>query len=364
MKNTITIILITIFNIALAIMSFIVPFKLIWSIIFCVGLILSLGFLSFAIFKRPKWKNLGLTFAILVQFVVVLFIIFYYTGVLSNFNSIENIRKYFEGFGIWAWAIFLAIQIAQVVILPIPGQITTIAGVIIFGPWITFVISSIAIMLGSTICFAMGRLIGSKLAYKLFDKELVEKYRNLLAKKGKVLLPIMFLFPIFPDDMLCFVAGMTKLSWTYFIITTFTTRLIGVACICWLGSGEIIPFRGWGIPVWIVLIILMAIAIYLLLKYQEQFEQLIIKIFSRKNKKDKKQLAKEKQEEVIQNTLDNQQIGHKDYVNFENHLNTKNDYVDFENLENSNGIQTNEYNDKSIKENNTNNTNDTKNSDN
>ena len=340
MKKFITLFVLGLLSAGCIAMSWIAPFYLVWSITFTVCLATTYIFLLITWIKNHKWYKFGLVGNILVLFIVILFTIFYYTGLLSHFSSLDSAREWFESFGAWAWIIFFLIQVAQVVILPIPAQITTIAGVIILGAWKAFIISAIAILLGSYICFAIGRWFGVKVAYKLASKETVDKYRNLLTKKGKLLLPVMFIFPAFPDDLLCFIAGTTKMTWRYFIIITILTRLFAIACICWFGSGELIPFSGWGIPVWIVIGILIIIAIFLIFKYQEQIEDWIIATFTKGGKQkilDKKK--KQAEQKLLEEVDTNQKQDSKYYVNFEDAEKTKNDYVNFEKLDQSNGTQ-------------------------
>ena len=240
----------------------------------------------------------------------------------------------------YAWLFFFLIQFAQVVILPIPAQLTTIAGVLIFGPLITFIISGIAIVLGSFVCFAIGRHFGVKIAYKIATKETVDKYRNLLTKKGKVLLPIMFLLPAFPDDLMCFVAGTTKIKWLYFIVVVIITRLIGIGLTCWFGSGEIIPFHGWGIPVWIALGVFFSFAIYFLIKYQEFVEDWITSLFVKNGRqKIKNKRQRKKRNAIIESSNQMQKQNSKQYVNFEDAQKSQNEYVNFESLKNSKGIE-------------------------
>lgn len=319
-------------------MSWIAPFYLVWSIVFTIVLAISYILLLGTQILNHKWKNLSLTISIIAICVVALFVIFYYTGLLSHFSSLEEARAWFESFGAWTWIIFFLIQVAQVVILPIPSQITTIAGVLIFGAWKTFVISAVAIVLASYLCFGIGRWVGVKVAYKIASKETVDKYRNLLTKKGRLLLPIMFLFPAFPDDLLCFIAGTTKMTWRYFIIITLLTRLVGIACICWLGSGDLIPFSGWGIPVWIVIGILMAIAIFILIKYQEQIEDWIIATFTKDGKEKIAQKRKKQKQQQLDQEIVASQDDKRSYINFEDATKTKDGYVNFESQEKSNGI--------------------------
>ena len=55
-----------------------------------------------------------------------------------------------------------------------------------------------------------------------------------------------------------------------------------------LGSGTIIPFSGWGIPVWIVLVLFAIVCFYLSIRYQQQIENFIMKLSGK--------MSKEKQE--------------------------------------------------------------------
>lgn len=343
MKKILTLIILGLLSAGCTIMSWIAPFYLLWSIVFSVCAVGSYVFMLVTWLLNHKWYKIGLVANVLIIFIVVLFIIFYYTGLLSHFSSLEEAREWFSSFGAWAWIIFFLIQIAQVVILPIPAQITTIAGVLIFGAWKAFIISAIATLIGSYICFGIGKWFGVKVAYKLASKETVDKYRNLLTKKGRLLLPVMFLFPAFPDDLLCFIAGTTKMTWRYFVIITILTRIISIACICWLGSGELIPFSGWGIPVWIVIGILMLACIILIFKYQEQIEEWIIRTFTKKGKQKISSQKKKQAQELLNKEIDESQTqDYQNYVNFEDSSKTKKVYVNFDQYNNSNGIENKE----------------------
>lgn len=264
----------------------IAPFYLWLSIVLTVMLSAVVFLCIFFYFKKHKYYSITCVIYYLCSFLIIIFAIFYFTGLIENFRDIESARQWFDSFGILSWLMLFFIQLLQVIILPIPAQVTTIAGVLIFGALQCFVISATAIIVGSLICFGIGKWLGVQVAYKVADKETVDKYRKLLDKKGKVLLPVFFLLPCFPDDLLCFVAGATTMTWKFFIVVTLLTRTIGVACICWLGSGELIPFSGWGIPVWIVLGVLLAVVIFFFLKYQNKIENWIINKFT--NKKNKK----------------------------------------------------------------------------
>ena len=100
-----------------------------------------------------------------------------------------------------------------------------------------------------------------------------KKTGTLLYDKGKYIFFLMLLFPVFPDDVLCLIAGMTTMSYKFFLMTIILTRPIGIAMTCYLGGGDIIPYtEHWGIACWAVIIVFIVLAFWLAYKYKTQIE--------------------------------------------------------------------------------------------
>lgn len=291
MKKTLSLIFSTLISAGLISLCFLTPcFSTLWQIIFTVVISLTLVAIFVTSFTLKKFYKTAILFLILEVAIVGIYLALYYSGLLVHFESKETLQALIESFGAWGPIIFFVLELAQVILIPFPAQITTLAGIFAFGALKAFFISSLAIISGSIIAFAIGRSLGVPVLYKISNKEKVDKYRKIISKKGRMLLPIMFLFPMFPDDLLCFIAGTTTMSWTYFIIVTLATRLIGVGCICLFMGGDLIPFSGWGIPVWIVLIALLVTTALILLKYQDKIEQFIIDKFTKQKKSKKEEI--------------------------------------------------------------------------
>ena len=258
-------------------------------------------YLTKFIFKR-LYKTMVLVI-ILETILMGAYVALHYSGLLVHFQDKDTLRAWLQSFGVWGYAIFFLIQLAQVILIPIPSQITTIAGSIAFGFWPAFLISTAAIIFGSVVAFGIGKIFGDKVAYKIAEKETVEKYKNALTKRSILLLPIMFLFPLFPDDLLCFIAGSTEMSWLYFITVTVLTRPIGIACTCFFLGGDVIPFSGWGIPVWIAIVIFLAVTCFFLFKYQEKITNWLIEKFSPKASKNQNNKHVDDKQNLNQNKI-------------------------------------------------------------
>ena len=92
----------------------------------------------------------------------------------------------------------------------------------------------------------------------------------------------MMVFPMFPDDILCVVAGLTNMSFSFFIITNLIARGIGLATTVWFGSGAIIPYHGWGLIVWGLLILLILTLFYLSVRYKDKIDTILSVLFRNK----------------------------------------------------------------------------------
>ena len=228
--------------------------------------------------RKSKWIKTLIIVVCLVAVVLAIYLPLQLSGALSKIDSAEELRQLILSGGVYSYLIFFLIQFLQTTILPIPAFVTTVAGSLVFGPWLASLISFISVMLASLLCFFLGRRVGHKLLVWVIGEEDAIKWKTKL-EKGKYMFFLMMLFPVFPDDILCIVVGaVTTMSYKFFIVTNLITRPISILCTCFLGRGYLIPFTGWGIPVWIGIVIVGAVLFYLSIKFQPQIENLMEKL--------------------------------------------------------------------------------------
>lgn len=199
-------------------------------------------------------------------------------GIVEKFNSVDKIRKYVEDAGFFSFIIFMLFQILQTTILQIPSIIVTFAGVLIFGPIKAFVLSFVSIMLGSILMFWFGRKFGRRFLNFLFGETISNRWIEKL-EHGKYLFFLMMLFPLFPDDILCAVAGYAKMSFKFFFWTNVIARSLGIAATCFFAGGNLIPFSGWGIAVWFMIAGAVLLMFYLSVKFQNKIDLICNQVF-------------------------------------------------------------------------------------
>lgn len=234
--------------------------------------------------KKKKTIRITLVIAIFAIFICAIYFILRFTGLLESINSVNKIRDLIISFGFYGRLGFVIIQFLQVTFLPIPSTITTLAGVLIYGPLQAGFLSLSGILLGSTFAFWLGKKFGTKLVTYMVGEKSCKKWVKYLSS-AKYTFFIMMLLPVFPDDILCLVAGLTNMSWGFFIFTNLISRPIGIFTTAYLGSGMIIPYHGWGLAVWGAILLIVGISMYLSIKYRENIENFINKLFSKKDNK-------------------------------------------------------------------------------
>ena len=201
----------------------------------------------------------------------------YATGFFQAVGSQEALGEYIARCTPWAHLAYFGIQLASVVIAPIPSNITAAAGAHLFGLWPSFLLTWGAVTLGSALVFLLARLLGQRFACQFVGEKLSKKYLDLIRRKRDVFLLLAFLFPFFPDDLLCILAGLTDISFKRFFLLAVLARPWGLLVACMVGSSTV------SIPLWgMVLLGVAGLAVFLLaMKYGDKVEELIIKRLDR-----------------------------------------------------------------------------------
>lgn len=236
-----------------------------------------LSFLFF--FKRwDGWLKVNFVIVIIITLFTWGYYLFVVFDLLKYINNPEDMRALIDSAGVWSYLVYVLVQFLQVTFIPIPAVVTTLAGTVLFGPGIATLLSFAGILLGSLTAFIIGDKLGEKVVRWIVGEKNVQKYGSMLYDKGKYMFFLMMLFPVFPDDVLCLIAGMTTMSYRFFITTILLTRPIGIAMTCYLGGGYVIPYTEvWGLIVWGVIILAIVAAFWLSYRYKDKIEVLVNK---------------------------------------------------------------------------------------
>ncbi|MCK9536969.1 MAG: hypothetical protein M0R05_05260, partial [Bacilli bacterium] len=86
--------------------------------------------------------------------------------------------------------------------------------------------------------------------------------------------------------IICFIAGITLISWRFFALSVLVLRPVPIIFMCVLGTGEIIPFHGFGLVIWGIIILFFIIGSNYIWKNWSKVNNFLEKVnksFSQKN---------------------------------------------------------------------------------
>lgn len=135
----------------------------------------------------------------------------------------------------WGWlapVVFVVIQALQVVVSPIPGEITGPVGGALFGTAWGLVYSTIGLTIGTVICFGLGRMWGEPLIRPWLSERNWHNLKFILEAEGAILCFILYLIPGFPKDIISYLFGMSPMPFWVFAIISTVGRLPGT----WISS--------------------------------------------------------------------------------------------------------------------------------
>lgn len=210
-----------------------------------------------------------------ILFMLVFEIVFSFDAVgITISNWISSINSWIVYFVIWL-VVFI-----QVTIVPIPMWVVINAAVIIPGinlsletvnGWLFVAIVLSATLFGVIIAYIIGRKFGvSAIKWCAGDERSFNRWSEFINKKGKIWYALSVILPVFPDDILCFVAGALKFNFVIFLIINVFCRLVGIIAMI-LTLSTLQSFNNGGFPfsvlLWAILLLACVIAC-VILKYK------------------------------------------------------------------------------------------------
>jgi uncharacterized membrane protein YdjX (TVP38/TMEM64 family) len=184
-------------------------------------------------------------------------------GCYDRFCDREWVRQMMQASGWTASAVFVVLQVGQVVFAPIPGDVTGILGGYLFGPFGGTLLSTLGLTIGSMLNFLIGHFLGERVVRRMVSCETYAKYNELVQYKGILVIFIFFLVPGFPKDYLCLFLGLTTLPAGVFFVVSTVGRIPGTVALSLQGA-SIFGKNYMFFVILTVLCLLFAVAAYLL----------------------------------------------------------------------------------------------------
>ena len=212
--------------------------------------------------RKKVIERLCISGLILGAVILAAYLVMKYFGLTDL--SREELQEFIKSTGAIAPLVFIFISFLQVTFVPIPGWVSILAGNYVFGFWESFLYSYIGMFIGSVLAYWLGRLLGRPyINWVAGSKEEADKWMKKLNGRENAFLFFAFLFPAFPDDLLCSVAGVFPMSFPLFIVMQLITRATSISATILFMSGDFIPYEGWGLWVMGIIVAICIVIVYL-----------------------------------------------------------------------------------------------------
>ena len=184
--------------------------------------------------------------ALLVLAALIVPLILWRDQIRAVFMEPQRLTAAVRSTGPWAPLAFIGLYVAQSIAAPIPGQALNFAAGYLFGLIPGILYSWLGLIIGTTAALLLARYLGRPLVQRLIAPAALEKMDRLAENRGLIFFFLVFLVPGLPDDIACFVAGLTSLPLLALIAVSAIGRLPSVVASVWLGThAQQLPWQGW-----------------------------------------------------------------------------------------------------------------------
>jgi uncharacterized membrane protein YdjX (TVP38/TMEM64 family) len=187
--------------------------------------------------NQAEWGLLfGLAVLGLLAFILLSPLKGWTTHTMTLLGDKENARTYILSYQPYSALYFIGLQIFQVIISVIPGELAGFVGGFIFGSGLGFLYSTIGLILGTCIAVVIGRVFERVFLEKIIPQRLLDRFSSRIERWGLLSVFIFFLMPGVPKDYMSYLIGLTRLPLVPFIIVSSVARMPGTLVLSLQGA--------------------------------------------------------------------------------------------------------------------------------
>ncbi|MCC6109785.1 MAG: VTT domain-containing protein [Denitrobacterium sp.] len=178
--------------------------------------------------KSDLVKIIGLA-AFIVLSVLVVKLCWPYLGLLFEDGGLDLMVAKIHEAGPLGVLVLLALQLLQIIVAFIPGEVVQVAAGMIYGPWGGSAIILVGCMISSYLIYQLVHRLGQPFVADMVSIEHLGKIRT-FEQSGRldIMVFILFLIPGLPKDVFTYLVPLTEMPVGRFIAITTVARIPGV----------------------------------------------------------------------------------------------------------------------------------------
>lgn len=155
---------------------------------------------------------------------------------IQLFFNPEELRALVDSYEPFGFVILFVLQISQVILAPLPGQVVGAAFGSIYGPILGFLFGWLGNVVATVIVLYIAKRFGRPAVEKLAGEESVQKYQEFIGSADVFPFVVLVVLPGVPDDVVCYVAGLSNINFTRLLVAISVARAPGLLVLSVFGD--------------------------------------------------------------------------------------------------------------------------------
>ena len=148
-----------------------------------------------------------------------------------------GLKIFVENFGVFGPVVLLVIQVLQIVVALIPGEIIEFVSGAMYGWLGGLIICTTGVVCGEFIIFKVVRILGAEFVENVAGSEKLKKFKFLQSeKKLETIVFILYFIPGTPKDLLTYFVPLTKIELRSFLVLSTCARVFSILSSTYAGD--------------------------------------------------------------------------------------------------------------------------------
>ena len=225
--------------------------------------------------NSKKWKKLKILLTI-ISIALFVGLIIYLLPVMKDIVTPEGriaFKEKLDGMGIGKFFVMLVLQLAQILLVVLPGEPLEILSGMCFGTFWGTVFILGTVFVTTTFIFLLVRKYGKSYVEQFFKKEKLDKIENSKffrdSKNVELVMTILFIIPGTPKDLLVYLGGLLPIKPLRFIFISTFARFPSVISSTLIGSSILNGNLKISILIYILTFVIAIIIIFIANKFDK-----------------------------------------------------------------------------------------------
>lgn len=184
--------------------------------------------------NKNKFKKASAAFNLLVLFIFIiaipLYVWVFHKDFIRSIDSIQEVIGLLDANKTAAILIYLGLQITQIIVSVLPGQVFQIAAGYYFGFFMGLLYSLIGAAIGTTITYFVAKWLGADSIKVLFGNEKIDKIVKMLnSSRAYNVVFLLYLIPGIPKDLVGYAAGISSINFRIVLFLSLIGRIFGMS---------------------------------------------------------------------------------------------------------------------------------------